>query len=182
VRNWRCIGIGAAFAVGACDVQRGPPNGGNGPSNLPGASRGLDAPHAIAIDDSVRTFAAEVARGITQGGSAAWREYFMTGPAFFMASEGRLVFANGGAATKGIDALTHVITHIELRWGDAVRVDVLGPGLAMLAASYDEVRVDSAQHRTEEIGFFTGLAEHRAEGWRFRDAHWSVLNPAAHAP
>jgi hypothetical protein len=182
VRRSYVIGIVAGVALGACDIQRGPPNGRDGTSNLAGPASGLDAQHAAAIDDSARTFAADVARGITQRGPAAWREYFISGPAFFMASEGRLVFANGGAATKGIEALTHVITHIELRWGDGLRVDVLAPGLAMIAAPYDEVRVDSAQHRLEEIGFFTGLAEHRSEGWRFRDAHWSVLTPPAHVP
>jgi hypothetical protein len=46
-----------------------------------------------------------------------------------------------------------------------------------VAASYTEVRVDTAGHRVDEAGYFTGLAEHRPEGWRFRDAHWSVVGP-----
>jgi hypothetical protein len=67
-----------------------------------------------------------------------------------------------------------VIRHIEIRWGDGLRVDPLGPGLAMVAAPYVEVRVDAAGQRVEEAGYFTGVAEHHAEGWRFRNAHWSL--------
>jgi len=94
-----------------------------------------------------------------------------------MASEGRLVFPSAEAARRGIDALVRVIAHIELRWGDGVRVDAVAPGLAVVAAPYTEVRSDTAGRRVDEAGYFTGLAEHRPEGWRFRDAHWSVVGP-----
>jgi len=71
--------------------------------------------------------------------------------------------------------LIPIIAHIELRWGDTVRVDPLGAGLAVLATPWHEVRVDSARHTASESGFLTGVVEHRAEGWRFRDVHWSVV-------
>ena len=67
------------------------------------------------------------ASSLTQG-------HFATGPAFFMASEGRVVFPTSDAATRGIEELRRVIRHIELRWEDSVRVDPLAPGLAVLAA------------------------------------------------
>ena len=129
------------------------------------------------VADSVRAFMQTVARELTRDGPAAWRRQFADDTAFFMAAEGRLVFSSAAAVAKGIDALTHVIAHIELRWGGDVRVDPLGPGLAMVGASYTEMRADTAGHRVDEVGYFTGLAEHRAEGWRFRDAHWSVVGP-----
>ena len=132
---------------------------------------------AANVADSVRSFMQTVAREVTRDGPAAWRRQFADDTAFFMASEGRLVFSSAATAGKGIDALTHVIAHIELRWGADVRVDPLGPGLAMVGASYTEMRADTAGHRVDEVGYFTGLAEHRAEGWRFRDAHWSVVGP-----
>src|SRR4029077_13958805 len=87
---------------------------------------------APALADSVRTFMETVAREVTRDGPAAWRRQFADDTAFFMAAEGRLVFSSAAAAAKGIDALTHVIAHIELRWGGDVRVDPLGPGLAMV--------------------------------------------------
>jgi ketosteroid isomerase-like protein len=136
-----------------------------------------DAASSAGVADSVRAFMETVAREVTRDGPAAWRRQFADDAAFFMAAEGRLVFPSAEAAANGIDELTRVIAHIELRWGNDVRVDPLGPGLAMVGASYTEVRADTAGHRVEEAGFFTGLAEHRAVGWRFRDAHWSVVGP-----
>lgn len=138
-----------------------------------------DAASSTGVADSVRAFMATLAREVTRDGPAAWRRQFADDAAFFMASEGRLVFSSAAAAGTGIDELTRVIAHIELRWGGDVRVDALGPGLAMVGASYTEVRADTAGHRVDEMGYFTGLAEHRAEGWRFRDAHWSVVGPPA---
>jgi hypothetical protein len=94
-----------------------------------------------------------------------------------MAAEGRIVFSTSDAATRGIAELRRVIRHIELRWEDSVRVDPLAPGLAVLAAPYYEVRVDTARKRVEEAGYFAGVAEHGADGWQLRDAHWSVVSP-----
>jgi len=142
----------------------------------------LTGPQAAAIADSVRAFAASVARGVSDQGPAAWRGYFADTAAFFMASEGRLVFPTSESATRGIEQLGRVISHIELQWGDSMRVDPLAPGLAVLGATYHEVRVDQAGHRIEENGYFTGLAQHRAAGWQFRDAHWSVLAPPPKIP
>jgi hypothetical protein len=151
--------LAAVTAVG-CDPRDGAPD--------------LTPAQATAIADSVRTFAQAVAADVTREGPVAWRRHFAESPAFFMAAEGRLAFPNSETATRVIRDLARVITHIELRWGDGLRVDPLVPGLAILAAPYHEVRVDTAGHRVEETGFFTGLAEHRTGQWRLRNAHWSV--------
>jgi hypothetical protein len=92
-----------------------------------------------------------------------------------MASEGRLVFPSKDSANRVIEVLQQSIAHIEFRWGDGLRVDPLAPGLAVLAAPYQEIRVDRAGHRVDESGYFTGLAEHRGGAWWLRDAHWSVV-------
>jgi hypothetical protein len=176
VRNSHLVWATTAIVLASCDVRRTPP-----PARGERSS-GLDPARAAAIDDSVRTFAATVARGITAEGPAAWRGFLLDDTAFFMVSEGRLVFPNGGSAARAIPGLVRTIAHIELRWGDGLRVDALAPGLAMIAAPYYELRVDTAGHRVEEIGFFTGLAEHRAAGWKFRDAHWSMLAPVPRVP
>src|SRR5260370_5841103 len=141
------------------------------------AAPDLTPAHAAAIEDSVRTFAQAGAADVSRGGPIAWRRHFAESPAFFMASEGRLAFPNSETATRVIQDLARVIPYIELRWGKGLRVDPLAPGLAILAAPYHEVQVDTAGHRVEENGFFTGLAEHRTAPWRLRNAHWSVAGP-----
>jgi len=137
----------------------------------------LSPAHAAALADSVRTFVAAIEHGVNHNGPAAWRRVFADSAPFFMASEGKLVFANSDAAKRGIDDLVASIKRIELKWGDSVLIDPLAPGLAAMGAPYHEVRVDTAGVRTEETGYFTGLAEHHASGWRLRDAHWSVMGP-----
>lgn len=142
----------------------------------------LSPPDPSAMIDSVRAFADSVAKGITARGPGAWRGYFADTSAFFMASEGQMAFPTSESATKGIARLVEVIGHIELTWGDSIRVDPIAPGLAMMATTYHEVRVDKLGKRVVENGFFTGLAEHRAGGWQFRDAHWSVKSAPPAVP
>jgi len=125
--------------------------------------------------DSVREFVGRVATGVTSRGPIAWHDFFDESPDFFMASEGKLVFASGEAARKGIDGLTHVITSIELRWGTDMRIQSLGPGLAIVAAPYHEVLVLTEGRKIEEEGYFTGVATRTPKGWRFRNAHWSTI-------
>jgi len=120
-----------------------------------------------------------VAHDVTQEGPAAWRKEFSDSPAFFMASEGRVVFPDSASATAGIPNLVRMIKSIDLRWGDDLRVDPLTPDLAMVGATYHEVRLDNEGKRLEESGYFTGLAELRAGRWQFRDAHWSVVGHPA---
>lgn len=134
----------------------------------------LTPAHRAAIIDSARGLAQAMVRAVSREGPAAWRRYFAEDAAFFMAAEGHLQFPSSDSASRAISTLARVIRHIEIRWGDGLRVDPLGPGLAMVAAPYFEVRVDAAGQRVEEAGYFTGVAEHYAEGWRFRNAHWSL--------
>jgi hypothetical protein len=118
-----------------------------------------------------------VARDVTKEGPAAWSRYFADTPAFFMAYEGRLEFANGTAAKAAIPRIAGAIKQIELRWSDGLRVDPLGPGLAVMAAPYHEIQVISEGKRIEVAGYFTGVVEQRDGRWQLRNAHWSVLRP-----
>ncbi len=120
-----------------------------------------------------------VAHDVTQDGPIAWRKHFADTPAFFMAVDGHLVFPDSAAATAGIQGAAGKFKHVELRWGDDLRVDPLTENLAVVAASYHEVRVDAAGKRVDEDGFFTGTVEKRDGRWQFRNAHWSA---AAAAP
>src|SRR5260370_10983116 len=99
-----------------------------------------------------------------------------------MASEGQLVFPTSDSATRAIRGLAQRIASIELRWGEGLRVDPLGPGLAVVATPYTEVQLDKTGRRVEEAGFFTGLAEHRGVRRQFRDAHWSEAGPPSRIP
>jgi hypothetical protein len=128
---------------------------------------------------SARSFMLEVARGVTRDGPTAWQRYCADTPAFFMAVNGRLQFADGAAARAGIEALPALIRRIELRWGGDLRVDPLGADYAVVAASYTELQVSPKGQRRIERGFFTGVLERSGEGWKLRDAHWSSAGPRA---
>ena len=141
------------------------------------ASPALTEQERIEITGDVRVFALEVAQDVTLRGPGAWAKHFSTTPEFFMASQGSLQFANGNAAAQGIEALTHTLKRIDLRFGDDLRVDPLTSDYAVVAASFTEVLTDEAGHDTPISGYFTALAERRAGGWAFRNAHWS-LRPA----
>lgn len=127
-----------------------------------------------AVEEGVRRFAATVAHDVTQDGPIAWRKHFSDSPAFFMAVNGKLAFPSGQAAAQAIPEVARIYKHIELRWGDDLRVDALTPELAILATSYDEVLDYADGHRDAVSGYFTGLAELQNGQWRFRDAHWSA--------
>jgi hypothetical protein len=123
-----------------------------------------------------------IAHDVTAQGPAGWRAQLATDSTFFMAVNGRLEFPSGQAAQRTVDQLTRIIQRLELDWRDSVRVDPLRPGLAAVGAAYHESRVDTAGRHVEESGYFTGLAEHTALGWRLRNAHWSIGAPAAAVP
>ena len=138
------------------------------------ASPALTEQERIEITGDVRVFALEVAQDVTLRGPGAWAKHFSPAPEFFMVSQGSLQFANGNAAAQGIEALTHTIKRIDLRFGDDLRVDPLTSDFAVVAASFSEVLTDTADHDTPVSGYFTALAERRAGGWVFRNAHWSA--------
>ena len=139
-----------------------------------------------AVEASVRQFTAAVAHDVTQEGPMAWQKYFASGPEFFMAVNGQLAFPNGQAAAQAIPVVAHNYKHIELRWGDDLRTDVLTENLCVVAASYTEVielnpGAEGMMQGTQN-GYFTGVAEKRNGQWRFRDAHWSLPVALAKSP
>ena len=154
----------AAFALAGCSAST------TGTAEL----RSLTSADAGAIEESARTFMRTVAHDVTQGGPLAWLKFFDTGPRFFMAVNGQLVFPNAAAAQEGTQTFARTINRIELTWGDDLRVDLLTAELAVVAAPWREIQVDKTGHRIEQAGYFTALAEYRDGRWRFRDIHWSA--------
>jgi hypothetical protein len=128
---------------------------------------------ASSVDQFVRAFMQAVSHSVTQDGPTAWIKYFDASPAFFMAVNGQMAFANATAAQEGTLTFAQTIRHIELKWGDDLRVDPLTNEFAVVAVSWREIQVDTAGRSVTETGYFTGLAEYREGRWQLRDAHWS---------
>jgi hypothetical protein len=136
-------------------------------------SHAVTPDEAASVDQAVRGFMQAVSHSVTQDGPMAWIKYFDGSPAFFMAVNGQMAFPNAATAQEGTRKFAQTIRHIELKWGDDLRVDALTNELAVVAVSWSEIQVDNAGHSVTETGYFTGLAEYREEQWKFRDAHWS---------
>jgi hypothetical protein len=128
---------------------------------------------ASSVDQAVRAFMRTVSHSVTQDGPMAWIRYFDASPAFFMAVNGQMAFPDSATAQEGTRKFSQNIRHIELKWGDDLRVDPLTNEFAVVAVSWSEIQVDTAGHSVTETGYFTGLAEYRDGRWQFRDAHWS---------
>jgi ketosteroid isomerase-like protein len=138
---------------------------------------GMDEAEGRAVQDSVRQWAARMAQDVTNGGPKVWLQYFARSPQFFMASEGKLLFPSNDSADAFVRTLETVISSIDLRWG-SIRVDPLASNLALMAAPFHEAITDTAGHVMPADGFFTAIAERTPEGWRLRNAHWSLVGRA----
>jgi len=128
---------------------------------------------ATSVDQAVRAFMQTVSHSVTQDGPMAWIKYFDASPAFFMAVNGQIAFPNPAAAQEGTRKFAQTIRHIELNWGDDLRVDPLTNEFAVVAVSWREIQLDTTGHSVTETGYFTGLVEYRKGQWQFRNAHWS---------
>lgn len=129
---------------------------------------------AVAVDRAVRAFMQTVSHSVNQDGPLAWIKYFDKSPAFFMAVNGQMAFANASAAQEGTRKFAQTIRQIELKWGDDLRVDPLTSKYAVVGVSWREVQIDTDGHSVTETGYFTALAEFGDGHWQFRDAHWSA--------
>jgi hypothetical protein len=151
--------------------------GGCAKKEVPEAEPGLTVEQRAGVERGVRQFMAQVAQDVTREGPAAWRKEFSGGPEFFMASDGKLAFANGLAAMQGIEGVAQMIKKIALRWGEDLKIDVLTPKLAVVGTSWTEEQEDAQGHHVNQSGYFTGVVEERDGKWFFRDAHWSTAAP-----
>lgn len=167
MRSWPCAVVLVTLAM----------TGWRGDASQSEQSPVLTPARAAAVEQDVRAFTRDVARDVTAQGPIAWKLYFEDSPAFFMAVNGKIAFSSGSAALAGLPNVAQMYKHIDLQWGDDLRVDPLTPTLACLATSWHEVVVDAQGRRTDTSGFFTGVAEYQGGRWRFRNAHWSTIVP-----
>jgi len=122
-----------------------------------------------------------IASDLRVQGPNAWLRYFDSNAGFFMASDGVMEFPSNDSATKAMHGIAAVLRHADLTWG-ALRVDSLTPSLAQIATPFRETMVDSAGKETKISGYFTALAHRGEDGWKLRNAHWSIVHPAAPSP
>jgi hypothetical protein len=139
----------------------------------------ITADQKQSVENDVRKFMLTVGHDVTQNGPTAWLKYFVDTPDFFMASEGAMAFPTSQAAQQGTEAFAKTINHMQLLWGDDLRIDPLTPDLAVVGTSWHEIRVDTQNKTADESGYFTAVVEKHNGQWQFRDAHWSALKPAA---
>ncbi len=132
--------------------------------------------HAAALRDSVTRFAGIISSDIADRGPIAFADHFSDTPSFFMASDGRLRFPSHDSAVAFLAGFARGISRMEFEWLD-LQIDPLAPGLAMIASPFYELLADTAGGVIEMEGFYSAVAEHTAEGWRLRNAHWSIVRP-----
>lgn len=113
-----------------------------------------------------------VVRDLHNDGPVAWLRYFSHSQAFFMASNGQLVFKNNDSAAIFVHEFAKQILRVDLIWSD-MRVDSLTPHFAVLAASYHEILTSATGVQDATSGYFTAVVEYTSTGWKFRNAHWS---------
>jgi hypothetical protein len=94
-----------------------------------------------------------------------------------MASDGSMAFPSNDSAAKAVRNIALVLKRADLKWGP-LRIDSLTPALAQMAAPFSETLVDSSGKSTTISGYFTGVAHRGEEGWKLRNAHWSIVHPA----
>jgi hypothetical protein len=112
---------------------------------------------ASSVDQAVRAFMQTVSHSVTHDGPMAWIKYFDSTSAFFMAVNGQMAFPNSAAAQEGTRKFAQTIRHIELKWGDDLRVDPLTNQFAVVAVSWSEIQVDTAGHSVTVNVFFRGF-------------------------
>jgi ketosteroid isomerase-like protein len=125
-----------------------------------------------AIQAEVREMTTAISRDLASGGPNSWLDHFLDDEAFFMASDGRMLFPSYDSARVFIGGFAPGVTAIDLRWHH-IRVDVLSSEQAVLAADYTEVISDTTGAHSPFRGYFTGLAQRTDSGWKLRHAHWS---------
>lgn len=134
----------------------------------------------VQVQQEVREFAEQISHDLAREGPRAWLRQFYRGPAFFMASEGRLVFPSNDSADVYVSDLATRLRAIELHW-QHLRIDSLTPDLALIGTPFTESLTDTAGHTQRIAGYFTAVAQRTGGSWQLRNAHWS-LSPAAGKP
>ena len=138
-------------------------------------NRRMSPEQLASVKDSVMRMAETIATDVSGHGPIAWSRYFEDTAAFFMVTDGLLVFPNRDSAISIIsNSLTKSIKGIQLHWTN-IRIDPLSEDLAGMGAHFSEVLTDSSGKSIAAEGYFTAIAEKTPGGWQLRNAHWSAI-------
>jgi hypothetical protein len=132
--------------------------------------------HRAAVDDSVREVTARLAAEISAHGYRAFVPVMDSAPGYVWAYNGFLPFTSFDSMATWARSSPEPEGPETFAW-DSVRIEALAPGLAAVAATYSETAPDRTGNPGTERGVFTAVAVHRADGWKFTDAHTSTLPP-----
>lgn len=122
-------------------------------------------------DSATAMFEAIPARLATEG-PQGWLAVFEGSPTFLMASDGAIAFPSADSAAAFLAAFASAVAAMELEWRD-VRITPLGPGLAAVAAGYEERIIRTDGDTLVFDGYVTGVARSRDGSWRLQQLHWS---------
>lgn len=138
----------------------------------------FNAADSNAVKDSVTRLTVNIAHDLAAKGPVAWLNYFQDSPDFFMANEGQLALHNYQSAKAFIrDTLVKSISKINLQWSHT-RIDPLAQSIAAIGSDFHEDITFAWGETTPFDGYFTGVAIKTSEGWKLRNAHWSIKPPS----
>lgn len=109
---------------------------------------------------------------LATGGPMAWLDLFEDGPAFFMASDGVVAFADRAAAEAFLADFAPRVTRMSLEWIDP-RLDPLSASLVVVSASYSETITMADGTVSSFGGHVSGLLRRSGGVWRIQHLHWS---------
>jgi hypothetical protein len=128
------------------------------------------------MHEGVHLMSEAIVKDLHNEGPIAWLQYFSDSKQFFMASDGQLVFPNIDSANAFVPRFAKHIQRVDLTWND-IRIDSLTPDFGLMAATFHEALIGASGVQDTPTGYFTGVVENTATGWKLRDAHWSTLSP-----
>ncbi|MEO6594714.1 MAG: nuclear transport factor 2 family protein [Planctomycetota bacterium] len=136
---------------------------------------------AAAIEQNVRGLLDTIARDLARDGPNGWLSHFVPGDEFFMATDGKLAFANFAHATALVQRMAQQLGPMQMYWSE-VRVQPLAEGLATFGATYAEDVQQKTGGQMHFAGYVTGVAVQAASGWQLQSLHWSSPMPGQHQP
>ncbi len=142
------------------------------------AGTAFTAERQAALADSVREVTARLAADITAHGYRAFPAVMDSAPGYVWAYDGSIPFASFDSMAAWARSAPEPRVPETFAW-DSVRVLAIAPGVAAVAASYQETAPDRTGDSGTVKGVFTAIALHRADGWKFTDAHTSTVPPPA---
>jgi hypothetical protein len=138
----------------------------------------LTAQDSIAVTDSVKLLVNNISQNLGIKGPVIWLDYFDNSPQFFMAADGQLSFTNYQSAKAFIrDTLVKNMSKIMLKW-NGLRVDPLTRQFAAIGSNFHEDITLTNRQVLSFDGYFTGIAILTPQGWKLKNAHWSMKKPA----